>query len=430
MAGKRGENHVDPSTAWFCAHFFGDFDVYRANVVGRGNLPLDWNWNDGEVEEKEAYMVTIESDKLRQHDEQLMTKAEQFIIASYRELGKSEQEMRRRLNEIRWEMEQTGTYRHTYEELSYGAKMAWRHSNRCIGRLFWQSLHVIDAREAVTEDEVFSYLFHHIEVATNGGKIRPTITIFRPNGEVRIWNHQLIRYAGYETEEGIIGDSSSLTFTRACEQLGWKGEKTPFDVLPLVIQVGSQKPVWTPIPKELVLEVPIEHPEFPWFRDLQLKWYAVPIISDMCLEIGGIRYMAAPFNGWYMGTEIGARNFADDYRYNMLPKVAFCMGLDTNSNASLWKDKALVELNIAVLYSYKKAGVSIVDHHTAARQFQLFEQQEKAAGRHVTGDWTWLIPPLSPATTHIFHRTYDNTTMLPNFFYQDRPYERQRGEEQ
>ncbi|WJQ08882.1 nitric oxide synthase oxygenase [Geobacillus stearothermophilus] len=148
-------------------------------------------------------MVTIESDKLRQQDEQLMIKAEQFIMASYRELGKSEQEMRRRLNEIRWEVEQTGTYRHTYEELSYGAKMAWRHSNRCIGRLFWQSLHVIDAREAVT-----------------------------------------------------------------------------------------------------------------------------------------------------------------------------------------------------------------------------------VAGRHVTGDWTWLIPPLSPATTHIFHRSYDNTMMLPNFFYQDRPYEPQRGGEQ
>ncbi|QNU25040.1 nitric oxide synthase oxygenase [Geobacillus zalihae] len=203
MAGKRGENHVDPSTAWCCVPFFGDFDVYRANVVGRGNLPLDWNWNDGEVEEKEAYMVTIESDKLRQHDEQLMIKAEQFIMASYRELGKSEQEIKRRVNEIRWEVEQTGTYRHTYEEISYGAKMAWRHSNRCIGRLFWQSLHVIDAREAVT-----------------------------------------------------------------------------------------------------------------------------------------------------------------------------------------------------------------------------------VAGRHVTGDWTWLIPPLSPATTHIFHRSYDNTMMLPNFFYQDRPYEPQRGGEQ
>lgn len=59
LAGKRGENHDDPSTAWFCAHFFGDFDVYRANLVGRGNLFLDWGWNGhqksnrSKVEEKE-----------------------------------------------------------------------------------------------------------------------------------------------------------------------------------------------------------------------------------------------------------------------------------------------------------------------------------------------------------------------------------------
>ena len=36
-----------------------------------------------------------------------------------------------------------------------------------------------------------------------------------------------------------------------------------------------------------------------------MKWYGVPMISDMRLEIGGISYTAAPFNGWYMGTEIG-----------------------------------------------------------------------------------------------------------------------------
>jgi len=143
----------------------------------------------------------------------------------------------------------------------------------------------------------------------------------------------------------------------------------------------------------------------------------------MYLEIGGIRYTAAPFNGWYMETEIGARNFADDYRYNMLPKVASCMGLDVSTNTSLWKDKALIELNIAVLHSYKKAGVSIVDHHTAAQQFKLFEQKEKQLCRHITGDWTWLIPPLSPATTHIFHNVYNNTIVTPNFFYQNRPYE-------
>jgi nitric-oxide synthase len=76
----------------------------------------------------------------------------------------------------------------------------------------------------------------------------------------------------------------------------------------------------------------------------------------MKLEVGGIHYNAAPFNGWYMGTEIGARNLADTDRYNVLEKVAAIMGLDTERNTSLWKDKALVELNTAVLHSYKNAA--------------------------------------------------------------------------
>ena len=33
--------------------------------------------------------------------------------------------------------------------------------------------------------------------------------------------------------------------------------------------------------------------------------------------------------------------------------VAKKMGLDTKSNASLWKDFAMVEINYAVLYSYQ-----------------------------------------------------------------------------
>ena len=49
------------------------------------------------------------------------------------------------------------------------------------------------------------------------------------------------------------------------------------------------------------------------------------------LEVGGVNYTAAPFNGWYMGTEIGARNFGDASRYNLLPVLAKKMGLDTRS---------------------------------------------------------------------------------------------------
>ncbi|KAF9132481.1 hypothetical protein BGX30_012651 [Mortierella sp. GBA39] len=55
----------------------------------------------------------------------------------------------------------------------------------------------------------------------------------------------------------------------------------------------------------------------------------------------------------------------------MLPRVAELMGLSTASETSLWRDRALVEMNVAVLHSYKQAGVSMVDHHTAASQFRL-----------------------------------------------------------
>ena len=54
-----------------------------------------------------------------------------------------------------------------------------------------------------------------------------------------------------------------------------------------------------------------------------------------------------------MGPEIAARNFGDVYRYNLLEPVAERLELDRSSNASLWKDCALLELNIAVLYSFK-----------------------------------------------------------------------------
>ncbi|NQX71879.1 nitric oxide synthase oxygenase [Paenibacillus alba] len=355
--------------------------------------------------------------------DQLLVKAIPFIQECYSELGKSEAETNSRLAEITQAIQHKGCYEHTTEELEHGAKMAWRNSNRCIGRLFWETLRVHDARHVVTEEQMAEALFKHIEVATNGGKIRPVTTIFPPvhdKGEAfQIWNEQLIRYACYETEEGLVGDPASLHFTKQCLALGWQGAGTHFDVLPLVVQIGERAPRLFEIPSNLVLEVRISHPEIEAFEQLKLQWYAVPIVSNMRLEIGGISYTAAPFNGWYMGTEIGARNFADEARYNLLPHVAAIMGLDTRRDASLWKDRALVELNIAVLHSYQQQGVAIVDHHTAARQFQRFEDNEQKTGRDVTGDWSWLISPLSPATTHVFHQHYTNEVKLPNFFYRN-----------
>lgn len=348
----------------------------------------------------------------------MLEKARAFIKQFGKEMKKP---IEQRLQEVEEEIARTGTYVHTEEELIYGAKVAWRNSNKCIGRLFWNSLHVFDHRHLEDEEEIFEALVNHIRYATNDGKIRPTISIFAP-GRVRIWNDQLIRYAGYEKDGKVIGDAVSLDVTKKFHELGFPLGNQPYDVLPLVIQVDDRPPKMFPIPKDAILEVSITHSQYPQIEQIGMRWYAVPIISNMGYEVGGITYEAAPFNGWYMGTEIGARNLADEDRYNFLPQVAEAIGIEAKRAHTLWKDRALVELNYAVLESYKQAGVSIVDHHTAAQQFQLFEQQEEKEGRDVTGNWTWLIPPLSPATTHIFHRPYNNTKKSPNYIYQQKPF--------
>ncbi|MDQ0350259.1 nitric-oxide synthase [Alkalibacillus filiformis] len=357
--------------------------------------------------------------------EQIRQEAREFMINTYYELGKTEEEALHRIEEVDQEIVDKGFYEQTFEELEYGAKVAWRNSNRCIGRLFWDQLHVIDKRHLKTEEAIFQALVEHIDFATNGGRIRSTISVFpqlKQGEKVRVWNHQLIRYAGYVTEQGVIGDSDSIEFTNKCIELGWEPKYGHFDILPLVIQINDNEPRWFEIPEDVLIEVPIHHPEYDWFSDLNLQWYAVPIISDMSLDVGGITYPAAPFNGWYMGTEIGARNFADEYRYNMLPMIAEYMGLNVKRQSTLWKDRALLELNTAVLHSFKEAGVSIVDHHTAAQQFKKFEEKEATENRDVTGKWTWLIPPVSPATTHIFHKPYSNEIVKPNYFYQGKPF--------
>jgi nitric-oxide synthase, bacterial len=328
-----------------------------------------------------------------------------------------------RLAEVRVEIERTGTYVHTDAELTFGAQVAWRNSSRCIGRLYWRSLRVRDRRELVTAEEVAAEAIDHVRQATNGGRIRPTVTVFAPDTPrrrgPRIWNEQLIRYAGYRLPGGsVVGDPRYVGFTDLVLRLGWEGGAgTLFDVLPLVVEADGRPPRLFDLPADEVLEVPIHHPGYDWFADLGLRWHALPVLSCMCLEIGGVCYQAAPFNGWYMGTEIGARNLADIGRYDLLPVVADRLGLDTSGERSLWRDRALVELNLAVLHSFDRAGVTITDHHTEAHRFMAHLAKEERAGRMTPADWTWIVPPISGAATPVFHRYYDDADLRPNYVH-------------
>jgi nitric-oxide synthase len=336
-----------------------------------------------------------------------------------------------RLDEIRAELAAAGSYRQTFDELEFGARIAWRNSVRCVGRSYWPTLEVVDARDLRAPEEIFEALVDHLVYSTNNGRIRPRITVFAPRApgrpDIRLWNDQLIRYAGYRQADGsILGDPQQADLTGRLLRLGWippadRGgvARSRFDVLPLVIQIGAAPPRVFDLPPGAVLEVPISHPDHAAIGYLGLRWHALPAVANMCLDSGGLLYPSAPFSGWYMGAEIAARNFADEGRYNQLPAVADMLGLDRRREETLWRDRALVELNVAVLWSFQQAGVKMVDHHTVTRHFVGFEEREERKGRPTHADWSWLIPPLSASATPVYHRHYEDLEIKPNYFYQE-----------
>lgn len=62
--------------------------------------------------------------------------------------------------------------------------------------------------------------------------------------------------------------------------------------------------------------------------------------------------------------------------YDYLQKIGEKMGLDTSTLVTLWKDHALVEINLAVLHSFHRDNVTIVDHHSASEQFMKHLETE------------------------------------------------------
>ncbi|KAK6625189.1 hypothetical protein RUM43_005480 [Polyplax serrata] len=271
---------------------------------------------------------------------------------------------------------------------------------------------------------MFEAICNHIKYGTNKGNIRSAITIFpqRTDGkhDFRIWNHQLISYAGYKNPNGTItGDPLNVEFTEICTKLGWKGKGTDFDMLPLVLQSNGHDPDYFDYPPGLIMEVNLVHPVYEWFADLGLKWYVLPAVASMMLDCGGLEFTGAPFNGWYMSTEIGCRDLCDTNRYNICEKVAKKIGLDTRTNSTLWKDRAVVEVNIAVVYSFQRMNVTVVDHHTASESFMKHYENEQKLRNGCPSDWIWIVPPMSSSITPVFHQELAYYHLKPSYDYQE-----------
>ncbi|GFX52482.1 uncharacterized protein TNCV_4324981 [Trichonephila clavipes] len=64
---------------------------------------------------------------------------------------------------------------------------------------------------------------------------------------------------------------------------------------------------------------------YPWFEDLDIEWYALPAVSSMLFDVGGLEFPAAPFNGWTAtaGSNVvqSGRPIFDDFFQHLWPYI-------------------------------------------------------------------------------------------------------------
>ena len=100
---------------------------------------------------------------------------------------------------------------------------------------------------------------------------------------------------------------------------------------------------------------------------------------------GGIYYQTAPFNGWYSITEI-ARDFLDKQRHDLTEAAAVGCNIP-RTKLGIRRDDAQLEMYKAILHSFAKTSVSIVDHHTASESIFDFCKDEISKRKKCPAGW-------------------------------------------
>eukprot|EP01051_Picozoa_sp_SAG22_P006089 SAG22_NODE_387_length_11302_cov_333.169597_2_plen_760_part_00 len=345
-----------------------------------------------------------------------------------------------RFEDIRLQIAAGGDYLQTFEELEFGVRLAWRNAPRCINRIQWKNLQLLDCRMAKTPDEVFECCIDHLRAAYYGGVITSTISVFpqKPPGSrgTRIWNAQLMSFAGYAVdldgsekahlsgpEHDILGDPASLQFTEVCEALGWTPprNKSPYDLLPIVIECTGYPVAMFELPADIVTIVQITHPRHPELTSVDMRWYHIPALSDFAVDIGGVVYSCAPFNGWYMETEI-CRDLLDVQRYNFTDTIIKALDIDDDSSSFAYDTVQLI-VNQAIMSSFGRLNISIVGHDVCSQGFMKFFRNEMAVRKRCPGDWVWLVPPAGGSMSPVFHQEMLNYQLKPFYCLQPHVWE-------
>ena len=205
-------------------------------------------------------------------EEKLIAKAETFIGQCAEELGWPQSQLSQRLCQVKLEINKTGTYSHTSDEIQVGARLAWRNSAKCIGRIAWNTLEVRDRTHVNSPEAMMDELVDHFLAATAGTNIQSVMTVFRAltpdeSWGPRFWTEQGVRYAAYKDEVTgeILGDGANLDFTEFIVKKGYwtpPEPRTQHDILPCIFKMpGIDTPIVHEFDPKYLYEAQIEHPD-------------------------------------------------------------------------------------------------------------------------------------------------------------------------
>lgn len=104
--------------------------------------------------------------------ERLLRKAFEWVEQVAHELKYDDAYLAKRRLDIETEVRTRGTYTHTEEEIVHGARVAWRNSAKCVGRIAWSTLMVRDRRHVTNLDKMFAECLEHQRLATADGSLK------------------------------------------------------------------------------------------------------------------------------------------------------------------------------------------------------------------------------------------------------------------
>src|SRR5690606_33359928 len=97
---------------------------------------------------------------------------------------------------------------------------------------------------------------------------------------------QITQYACHVLSDGtLLGDRQNAEMTLIAKSMGGKppGQPGRFDLLPYFVRDRKDRRIMFEVSRRHVREINIAHPTCAAITSLGLRWYAVPMVSNMIL---------------------------------------------------------------------------------------------------------------------------------------------------